>query len=495
MNTGTMPRRRTLIGALLCLTALGAAAGAHPVAAEGNAPAEPPIIAAVEQRQELNLTVYSQGFGLVSDLREVELPSGLFRLQWEAVPEQLDPSSVALVPTRGTGGLTVLEQFYDDDLVSPSRLMDLFVGREITLVQEDRDLREKRTRARLLSSAGPTVEVDGTVVVGHPGRVELPELPPGLLLHPVLGWLVQSEAAGRRSLEARYLTGGIGWSAGYRLELNQEEDEANLAGWVSVENRSGADFPNAVLRLVAGDVNRLTPDTYYRAQAKMMSPGVVMDSAAEARAGFGREALSGYHLYTLERPAAILENRTTRLAFTEATGVPVRRELVLRGNPSHSRSRHGEVQREPVSVVLRIRNDKESRLGLPLPAGVWQVFKQDSSGAQLFIGEDRFGHSARGTELVIGVGNSFDVTAERVQTDYRKLSNVRWDVETAWRITLRNGGSRDEEVLVREPVQGQWEVRGSSHTHLRVDASTLGFRVPVAAGGETVLEYRVAIDW
>ncbi len=491
MNTEKLVRSRFLTVALVCCAVLAAG----PVVGW---PADDPqqVTATDQQREQLALTVYNQGFGLVSDLRRVDLPVGPVQLRWDDVPQQLDPDSVALVQSGGGAALTVLEQFYDEDLVSPARLMELFIGREITLVQEDRELREKRTRARLLSTSGPTLEVDGAVMVGHPGRVELPELPPGLLLRPALGWLAVSGKAGVAQLEARYLTGGLGWTAGYRLALHRDEDAADLAGWVSVENRSGADFPGAVLRLVAGDVNRIAPAARYDSREKMMrAPGAMMDSAAEAGVGFSEEALSGYHLYTLERAADLLDNRATRVAFAEADGVPVERQLVLRGNPSHSRSRYGEVQRESVAVVLRLQNSEENGLGRPLPAGVWQVFKEDSSGAQLFLGENHFGHSARGTEVVIGVGNSFDVTAERVQTDYRKLSNVRWDVETAWRITLRNGSARDVEVLVREPVQGQWELRGASQAHIRVDATTLGFEVPVAAGSSTVLEYRVVIDW
>ncbi len=495
MHTEKSTSCRFLSCAILCLAVLisGSDATSRADVSERDAQL---ITARLDQREALALTVYTQGFGLVSDVRRVELPSGSFRLRWDDVPEQLDPDTVTLVQAAGGGGLTVMEQFYDDDLVSPARLLELYVGREITLVQEDRDLREKRTRARLLSTSGPTVEVDGTVVVGHPGRIELPALPPNLLLSPSLGWLAASETSGRALLEARYLTGGISWTAGYRLDLNQEETAADLTGWVSVENRSGSDFPDVALRLVAGDVNRLDHGGQYSGRSKMMrAPAAEMDMAAGSGAGFGEEALSGYYLYTLGRTAAVLNNRTTRLSLVEAAGVPLERQLILRGNPTHSRNVYGEVQREPVAVVLRVGNSEKDGLGRPLPAGVWQVFKKDSSGAQLFIGESLFGHSARGTEVVIGVGNSFDVTAERVQTDYRKLSNVRWDVETAYRITLRNGSDSDVEVLVREPVQGQWEIRGASQAHTRVDASTLGFTVAVAAGASTVLEYRVAIDW
>lgn len=484
--------RRNLILVLTGLITLISLTGLPGMAAAG----EPSVILAVAgQRDELALTVYSQGFGLVSDTRRVDLPAGALQLRWDDVSLQLEPASVALVPVSGPDGITVLEQYYDDDLVMPSRLMDLFIGRDVTLVQEDRDLREKRTPARLLSSSGPILEVDGRVVIGHPGRMELPELPPGMLLRPALGWLLESERSGERSMAVRYLSGGINWSAGYRLDLNRDEDAGDVNGWVSVENRCGTDFPAATLRLVAGDVNRASQAGQYLSRSKAMAPGAMMDAPMEAGAGFGEEALSGYHLYTLERPAAILNNRTSRLAFVEASGVAVQRDLVLRGRPTHSRNRYGEVQREQVSVVLRVANSGKAGLGQPLPAGVWQVFKKDASGAQLFLGEERFGHSARGTEVVIGIGSSFDVTAERVQTDYRKLSNVRWDVETAYRITLRNGSSRDVAVQVREPVQGQWELRGSSLPHSRIDASTVGFTVPVAAGAATVLEYRVAIDW
>ncbi len=370
------------------------------------------VTAVADQRQELNLTLYNQGFGLVGDLRELDLPAGRFRLQWDGVARQLDPGTVVLNSADGAEGPVILEQVFDEDLVSPARLLELHVGREVILVQEDRDLRVKRTRARLLSTAGPTYEVEGRVVVGHPGRVEMPGgLPEGLLLQPALGWLVESAAAGPRRLEARYLTNGMGWSAGYRLELHSDETVADLNGWVSVENRSGTDFPGVVLRLVAGDVNRETSSGRYNARNMPMAPAMEMDRAAAAPPGFGEQSFSSYHLYTLERSADILDNQTTRLTFTEAAGLPVQRELLLRGNPGHRRNRYGEVQREKVAVVLRLQNSEKDGLGRPLPAGVWQVFKADDSGTQLFLGEDRFGHSARGGEVVIGIGSSFDVTA------------------------------------------------------------------------------------
>jgi len=491
MNSHFTSRCRLPGGTVIVLLALVPVLLGLPAAAGE----EVPLVGTdTRHREALSLTAYSQGFALVSESRRVELPAGRLRLQWDDVAQQLDPDSVVLTVGEASGNITLLEQYFDGDLVGPARLLELHVGREVTVVQEDRDLREKRTVARLLSTAGPTLEIGGAVVVGHPGRLEFPELPDGLLLRPALGWLARCDSAGARLLETRYLTGGIDWRAGYRLDLNSEEDEAGLEAWVSLENRSGVDFEEAVLKLVAGDVNRSAPPPAgnHRA-ARMAAPRAEMDMAAGA--GFDQASLSSYHLYTLERPATLADNRTSRLPFTEAPAVPVKRELVLRGQPSHGRGQYGEPQREPVQLVLRVKNEEVSGLGRPLPAGTWQVYKRDDSGASLFLGESRAGHSARGGEVVLGIGNSFDVTAERIQTDYRKLSNVRWDVETAYRITLRNASGRDEVVAVREQLNGQWELRSANREHRRVDASTLGFEIPVAAGETTVLEYRVAIDW
>lgn len=39
--------------------------------------------------------------------------------------------------------------------------------------------------------------------------------------------------------------------------MNQEEDLADLSGWVSIENQSGKRYANATLKLIAGDVNQV----------------------------------------------------------------------------------------------------------------------------------------------------------------------------------------------------------------------------------------------
>jgi hypothetical protein len=148
-----------------------------------------------------------------------------------------------------------------------------------------------------------------------------------------------------------------------------------------------------------------------------------------------------------------------------------------------------------VGVEMEFTNSKEHRLGMPLPAGTVRLYKKDASGSLQFLGEDRIDHTPQDEPVRLQVGQAFDVVAERVQTDFRAVSAGRYDAEVAFRITLRNHKKEDIVVTVREPVAGDWKVLTSSHPPKKVDAGTLEFSVPVARDGQTVLEYRVAVDW
>ena len=52
-----------------------------------------------------------------------------------------------------------------------------------------------------------------------------------------------------------YRTTGFKWKADYSITLNQEENLADIGGWVTIDNNSGKKYENAKIKLIAGDVN------------------------------------------------------------------------------------------------------------------------------------------------------------------------------------------------------------------------------------------------
>ena len=293
----------------------------------------------------------------------------------------------------------------------------------------------------------------------------------------------------RQKIEVSYLASQLSWKADYVLVVNDADTAGDLNGWVTLDNRSGAAWANAKLQLVAGDVNRVQPAVY---RDRMIY-------AAEARAAapppqFREEGLFEYHLYTLERPATLLENEQKQIALFEASGVKIAKRLVLRGEPAYFRMQTGELgATSKIAVSLEFENRESERLGQPLPKGIVRVYKRDKSGGRQFLGEDEIDHTPRDERVRIRVGDAFDVIGERKQMDYKLIGSCR--SESAWQIDLRNHKDEKVEVDVVEPASGDWEIVSSSQKATKEDARTFSFRVPVPARGSARVEYRVRVRW
>ena len=276
--------------------------------------------------------------------------------------------------------------------------------------------------------------------------------------------------------------------------MNADDSALDLNGWVTLTNRSGTAYPNAKLQLVAGDVNRVR-DELRRAKAT----GAVMALAEKAASPMAQESLFEYHLYTLGRATMLADNQTKQVALLGATGVPVKKELLLNGSDYYYRSSIGDIgQKLKAAVYVEFANRESTRLGQPLPKGVVRVYKRDSAGNAQFVGEDRIDHTPKNDTVRLHLGDAFDVTADKKQTDFRRRepsNKASYVAESAYEIVLRNAKSEAVSVTVREPVPGDWTMLEASQAHTKVAAGTAEWRVNVPAGGTTTLKYRVLVRY
>jgi hypothetical protein len=454
--------------------------------------AEPPTLpdSTENDRSSVAVTVYNVNLALVRETRTMSIPrAGAWAVRFMDVPSSINPRTVHLKSLTAPGGLSVLEQNYEFDLISPAKLLEKYVGKEVELVEQADDLTTRTFKATLLSvNGGPVYQVGDRIVLNQTGKVTLASVPADLVPRPTLVWTIDADKKGDHEVEASYLTDNMNWSADYVAVIDAEDEHADLTGWVTITNRSGASFRDATLKLVAGDVRRVTPPQ--RAYAR---DGMEMKAMASAPQ-FEEEAFFEYHLYTLERPTTIKENQTKQISLLQAAGIPVTKELLLVGRRNWYRNQYGTLtQNEKVAVVLEMDNSAAAGLGLPLPKGTVRVYKKDRSGAEQFIGEDAIDHTPRDEKLRLKIGEAFDVVADRTQMDFRKLSKS--SAEAAFEISLRNRKEVDALVTVREPVGGDWKLIESSHPGDKRDAGTLEFKVPVPAGAEVKLTYRVRVSW
>ena len=442
-----------------------------------------------ETQKDMMVTIYNGNLGLVKDVRETRLPVGLGEAQFTDVAALIDPTSVHLRSLTDPAGLRILEQNYEYDLLSSDKLLEKYVGKVVRLYQSDGTFHE----ARLLSTAGPVFEINGQIHLGYSGRLVLPSLPENLVAQPTLVWLLRNQTAAAQKVEASYLTGGITWKADYVMVLSADDTKSDLTGWVTIDNKSGATYGNAALKLVAGDLNRARDQ---RREGRLMELSAKAASPADASRDFAAEGFFEYHLYTLDGRTTIKNQQTKQLALMSAADVPIVKRLVYYGAQEYYRTSYGmPMSNQKVAVLLEVKNSKDNRLGVPLPKGKVRVYKADSGGSQQFIGEDWIDHTPKDERVKIKLGEAFDIVGERTQKDFRKIGSGlwsgRWEVE--WEIALRNHKKQDQTVTVIEPVPGDWEVLHATHTFDKPEAHTLKFEVLVPKEGTAKVVYRVRI--
>ena len=443
-----------------------------------------------EDQTAVEVTVYNSNMALIKDVRKVQLPAGEGELRFMDVASSIMPVTVHVKSLNQPDAFTVLEQNYEYDLMSPAKLLDKYVGEKIKLIEwkEYQDRKDTVEATLLSTNNGNIYRIGNEIYLGHPGVHVLPEIPENLIAKPTLMWLYGSQAKEPHTLEVSYLTNNMTWAADYVLVLNQTDTAGDLAGWVTVDNQSGAAYKSAKLKLVAGEVHRAPP--------KGARPEAYYDdrplTSKMAQEGFVEQAFFEYHIYDLQRPTTIKENQTKQIGFLEAGGAKTEKELLVHGIRSYFTYRYEEqMEKQPVKVYVKLKNSKENQLGMPLPEGVVRVYKKDLQGQLQFIGEDRVEHTPKDEEVKLEIGEAFDVVAERKQTDYKQITSGLHESE--WEITLRNHKEEEITVGIVEPLFGNWQVISNTHPYTKVDAFTLRFDVKVPKDGEVKVVYRVRV--
>lgn len=460
------------------------------------------------------ITIYNQGFGLVKDLRELNLKEGEQQVAIEDVAQMIEASSVGISSVSAPGSFTVLEQNYQYDLISTQAILNKAVGGKITLNRVLPNGSKERIVGTLVSSPTAVVSTgngsqqtynglvlrtdDGRILLDPTGEIEVNSIPEGLISKPTLLWELRADKAGPNTIELSYLTQGMSWTADYVMLLDGEGNRGDFKGWVNLSNQSGATYKNAKLKLLAGEVQRAPTG---RGGMAGGAPREMMEKAAD---GFQEEQFADYHLYTLQRPTNIRNNENKQVSLLEAFKVPVTKRLIIDAMMNYRgyRPGEGEVGSGIMKPQIRIefKNDKKSNMGMPLPKGSVKVFQRDKSGALQMLGEDNIDHTPRDENVSLVVGRAFDVVAERKRTSFTWTDKDRngnpHGIRETFVIDIRNRKETGSEtVTVLERHWGQYKITQSSLPYKQLDSETVEFLVPVAATKSVKLEYTCETKW
>jgi hypothetical protein len=471
------------------------------------------------------LTIYNQNFFVARETLPLDLRAGINHVQFTGMTSHLEPDSVILRDLSGRP-LQILEQSYRNDPISQELLLSFYEGKTIDFLVQRGDHQEtikgKIIRSGYIPSAAynngypqpgsgqPIIEVDGVLRFGLPGQPLFPALSGDSILKPTLSWQLETNREGRTAGEISYVSGGMNWQADYNLVVSDgpQKTQTNLidlVGWITMRNQSGKTFEDAQIKLMAGDVNKLTPATL---ASRAYAAKGAMEMRDEAMAPVVREkSFDEFHLYTLARPCTLRDQETKQVEFVRTVGITAQRLYVYDGaqtgqygyySPEQIRgdASYGTASNPKVWVMQEFKNSATNHLGIPLPKGRLRFYRRDTDGHLEFVGENQIDHTPKDETLRLYTGNSFDLRGERKRTNFRVDSDHNWMDET-FEVRVRNHKKEPVTVRVVEHLYRwtNWKLMQQSHQWQKKDAQTIEFPVTVAPNGEQVITYTVHYSW
>lgn len=434
--------------------------------------------AAQPEQSNLAVTIYNQNLALVQDTRQLNLPAGRSRQEFPNVSGQISPETVTL----SGQDVGIVEQNFDFDLLSPSKLMEKAVGEEITLLRTNPATgAETRERAKVLAvNGGVVLQIGNRIEVlrddGLPVRAIFDRVPENLRARPTLSVTLESARAGARPVTLSYLTPGMSWKADYVTLFDEAAGKIDVQGWVTLTNTTGTTFDNADTLLVAGEIGGGGYNQYNRGYRPPPPPGNRPGTETP-----GRESLGDFYLYPLKERTTIANQQTKQVSFLDVAGAAGRRAYVFRN------SWLGTIdQAASADTVLQFSSSRDQGLGDALPAGTVRVYMKDSRGRAQFIGENQIGHTPMGSDVAITTGQAFDVKVQPVVEKRERVSSGRW--RTMMRYTLTN--ARPQAVTVDLVQMGLWgdvRIAEESLKSTRRSADEALWRVTVPANGESIV--------
>jgi hypothetical protein len=475
-----------------------------------------------------SLTIYNQQFAVVRETVPLDLKQGINRIEFNGATALLEPESVMLRDPSGRRVLRILEQNYRADPVSLDALMKRYEGQTIEFQVRNGGAVETVT-GKIVRAGGAVqpgarvaypnayampqpsmmqalIEVGGKLRFDLPGVPLFPGLGAGMILKPTLDWTIETDRAGAVDAELAYVSGGLNWTADYNL-VEGDSSALDIIGWVTMENRSGKEFENARVKLMAGDVNKV------QAQPTAMvfrgnPAGGVMGGISGAPP-VTEKTFDEYHLYTLQRPVTIHDSETKQVEFVRAAGVKSNVIYIYDGakidtsryqgwNPDMIRnnSDYGLQSNPKVWVMREFVNSDANRLGMPLPKGRARFYRRDTDGRLEFTGEDTIDHTPKDEKIRVFTGAAFDLTGERKRTIFQNDMGRRI-MDEAFEIKVRNHKKEPVEVRVVEHLYrgATWDISTSSMAFTKTDSQTIEFRVALQPDEEKTITYAAHYTW
>jgi hypothetical protein len=453
------------------------------------------LIPIAKSDQEISATIYNQNFAVIKDTRSFDLSDKTTTLEFSSVAAKIDPTSVQITNLTNPN-FSILEQNFEYNLLSVSSLLNKIIDQPITILLDN----NQSFSGKLLASDNRAITIKSNEDIKiikkneHLYQLSIPKLPEDFFLKPTLIWQIETSESQQQKIEIAYQTSGFNWLADYNVLLKPETKTLDLNGWVSITNNSGATYPNANLKLVAGDVHKVKNE-YDDAKMLEYPMQVVKARAAKSPAGFEERSFAEYHLYDLGRKTTLKDNETKQIEFINIKDVAYSTSYLFTPQQNHywNRRRHPNSSDETVSnlhYIAIIENKAVNNLGIPLPAGNIRMYQKDSQSLDHFLGQDTIDHTPKDEEVKLKISEAFDVIGSKkvesldIEDSLRKLKIV---------LKINNHKNIEIPVTAKDYLDNHqnWTITQTNTPYVKKDHRTIEFTFTMPANSQKTIRYEV----
>ena len=487
---------------------------------------------------------YLQGFALITETRRVVLTPGEHRLRFEGVADGIEPAT-AIVTGLPSG---VIEKNRDAMLLSPSALVDAAQGQQGRVLLNRTDTatgRVTRTPATVRSAADGGVVFETAAGIealrcsGAPETFDFETSASGLAASPTLSVLTRVTERIEAVVQLSYLSSGFDWSADYVADRTASAKTMDLGAWITLANSNSVSFKDARVQIVAGKVNHESGEvepvnfggpilaycwplgstsdspmplivgsivseapalSYATRDVVVVTAMKRQESVEDVAVTAVQEDLGDLKLYRVPDRTSIMSRQAKQVRLFDRKGVPVKRvyEVFLSAND--------DVDYQPMTSIIRTKNDKKNNLGLPLPSGRVQIFETVGTGPsaqRLLAAETQLRDIAvdEETELRLAGGPDIQVRQirETVEVSKRRPTvpllrglNRRTRVfDEVSRIEVTNARAYPVEIELRLYLHDEQELTRADHTVGRKNGQPM-FVLTVPANDSVTVRYQTS---
>ena len=476
--------RRTLALAIACAVALPALAADERTAltlysADGD-----------QLFQTNGGAVSGDGYAVVHERRAFDLKGGTQDLSIGGLPSALDSEALTLrFPGKGTRVVSqrlLLGQGFDSAVAG-------LVGQQVDVVGTSG---QSLASGTLVQGGTPLVvrNASGQVTLVRDYAALRASSQDDIARGSTLQVRIDGGSAGRTTAQLDYPTSGLGWRGAYVATL-ASGTACNMAfdANASIANRSGRDWKDVSLKLIAGDAQRAKAPPQPRMYAAR-APVAMM--AMKADTGMSQDTLGDLRTYTLPHAVDLPDGSVTQAPLYDSRQLACERETVY-DNGTRFFVQAPVIEKDnglPPADGVPVTTSVKFKAFDSLPAGYVRVLTTDRDGNAELLGEGRVADTPKGQDATIALGNAFDLRAKREQTSFTAAPH---QIDEGTRITLTNAGETSRVITVRErPYRWRaWSLVSSSVKPSKNTPELLEFKVDVPAHGQVNVDFAVRYTW